>query len=554
MGVFASGSPSFAVPVSARADEPVAIVVQPGFGVELRGRKLRFGAMPQDVFSDLGPPEQVCVKDVDTVRIHSSRAMPTCSPGPDYYYNYYNLGLDVLFDGCSHLVKKVILHTNPPTHELFTRYTRCFYQIPINVPRDRLQSSDLGQCKNPAGSPGSPESISIHWHEAGDLVEMQEFCIEAALEADIEDDIAVGVDVESEKPNSEWCAKDTLSEERPKIAGKVKHEPRAEVGAAVPSDGSAKCDHAEERCTSGRRMSKRERKVARKKNRGREGPASPGMHSADDFPADIQLQAPDTSPDLSVISSTSPTPSPILATLCAMSVNGEAPLESCNIEAQGEASCFDELPPPAVPFDLPEGDAVLGAEDGFELTGGHINLKCFYTGQHGDQDCDETGVAVEETPFATSQGGTRQASAATLSGAQPGNSATATKNKPDAPGLFVPDSEAGNSRAVLNDANTQHAAPSGSTATVTIDVRWPWSSIQEVLGRCAGCGCGKPLVVNQGSHAPFGSTFFYAFPGLVFEVMQNGNVASLTVFSVPHGELPFVFQSPLVQPGESPPQ
>jgi len=72
-----------------------------------------------------------------------------------------------------------------------------------------------------------------------------------------------------------------------------------------------------------------------------------------------------------------------------------------------------------------------------------------------------------------------------------------------------------------------------------IDLRWPWTEIKEVLLKRAGLSCGKPLLADQsGVCTPFGNTHFYTFPGLVFEVMQNGFVASLTVFTVPSEELP----------------
>merc|ERR1719265_3100499 len=114
MWVFPGGESTYAHPGPASPD-PDPVIVSPASGVELCNRSLRFGATPQDVFSDFGPPEQVCVKDVDAVRIHSVSACIVSSrlPGPDYYYNYFQLGLDILFDGRKHVVKKVILHTNP---------------------------------------------------------------------------------------------------------------------------------------------------------------------------------------------------------------------------------------------------------------------------------------------------------------------------------------------------------------------------------------------------------------------------------------------------------
>jgi len=163
MWIFAQDSPSFMAPVSALPDIIEAVVVRPSLGVELRGRSLRFGAMPQDVFSDFGPPEQVCVKESDAVRIHSTRGGPSVrTSGPDYYYNYFHLGLDVLFDGRMHIVKKVVLHTNPPTHEAFSQYTRCFFQIPLESGgggQQRLGASVQSSAQLPAESCGDADSL-----------------------------------------------------------------------------------------------------------------------------------------------------------------------------------------------------------------------------------------------------------------------------------------------------------------------------------------------------------------------------------------------------------
>lgn len=131
--VFASDA-SFETPISVVPDLVEAVSVHPGLGVKMSGKRLRFGAMPQDVFSDFGPPQQVCVKDMiqpplDAFRIHSRTPLRPASL--DYYYNYFYLGMDVLFDGQTHLVQKIVLHTNLPTHERFSRYTRCFFQLQI---------------------------------------------------------------------------------------------------------------------------------------------------------------------------------------------------------------------------------------------------------------------------------------------------------------------------------------------------------------------------------------------------------------------------------------
>ncbi|CEM26601.1 unnamed protein product [Vitrella brassicaformis CCMP3155] len=121
------------------------VVVRVAKGIEIGGRSIDFGATPQDVFSELGPPEQVCQRDVEVMRLHSpantsrsrgarhhhhqqQHSIPT---GADYFYNYFSRGMDLLFDGSTNTVVKIILHTNPPGHELFLRYRRCFFSIPL---------------------------------------------------------------------------------------------------------------------------------------------------------------------------------------------------------------------------------------------------------------------------------------------------------------------------------------------------------------------------------------------------------------------------------------
>lgn len=68
----------------------------------------------------------------------------------DYFYNYFSMGMDVMFDGESHTVKKIILHTNFPGSKDFNvyvssnsqfltsdRYAKCNFKI--QVPGDSFQ-------------------------------------------------------------------------------------------------------------------------------------------------------------------------------------------------------------------------------------------------------------------------------------------------------------------------------------------------------------------------------------------------------------------------------
>lgn len=418
--VYASDSPSFLSPASIMPDMPEAVVVRPALGVELQGQLLHFGAMPQDVFSDFGPPEQVCVKEFDAVRIHSARFPTSKAAGPDYYYNYFHLGVDVLFDGRTHLVKKIILHANPPTHERFSRYSRCFFQLRLEQDEEEAAAAAAGEAlmaeeETPAATSGpQAERDTPEAPEEGDILLPEDVSIQEPTEED-----------------AEYCKKDRKSQKKNK-----------------------------------------------KNKAGRAPHGSPLLGS-------------EASPSLSVLS-TSPVPSPILAKMqensCKAMQNVAQGSAGSPDAGAGEASDgldamvgFDELPPPALPLDGTDAE-----------------------------------LDIEGRPRQGSKDSTTR----------PRASSTTTP-------VWAASSKE-------NSSTNRLGMDQGPD--ICIDARWPWPDVEEVLHRVAGFPRSKPLVMSQSGHTSFGSTFFYAFPGLVFEVMQNGYLASLTVFSVPPGELPSVFQ------------
>eukprot|EP00124_Ichthyophonus_hoferi_P002046 Ihof_evm6s126 gene=Ihof_evmTU6s126 len=93
------------------------IVVKPSVGFYLlhTGGQVLFGDSCQDVLYELGPPSKIFYKDEDKMKIHArtSIANTKCN---GYFYNYYPLGLDLLFSSTNHRVVKVVLHTNHPCH------------------------------------------------------------------------------------------------------------------------------------------------------------------------------------------------------------------------------------------------------------------------------------------------------------------------------------------------------------------------------------------------------------------------------------------------------
>ncbi|CAG8623001.1 4756_t:CDS:2, partial [Funneliformis caledonium] len=106
---------------------------------------------PQDLLVDIGSPLRTFFKEEDKMRIHSedsstnysvesgdngdSNSSPNVEDRSrggdaiDYFYNYFHLGFDVLFDGSTHRCKKIVLHGNVPGHFDFQRYKRCPYKI-----------------------------------------------------------------------------------------------------------------------------------------------------------------------------------------------------------------------------------------------------------------------------------------------------------------------------------------------------------------------------------------------------------------------------------------
>lgn len=94
------------------------------------GQHLPFGASPQDVWAELGRPCCINPKQVDPMVIHSaSDTRPRTALCGDYFYNFFARGVDILFDGQTHRIKKFVLHTNFPGHTDFNCYIKCNFVI-----------------------------------------------------------------------------------------------------------------------------------------------------------------------------------------------------------------------------------------------------------------------------------------------------------------------------------------------------------------------------------------------------------------------------------------
>lgn len=95
-------------------------------------REVMFGDSCQDVASNLGAPSRVFFKSEDKMKIHSPSAHRRVqSKRSDFFFNYFTLGIDVLFDARTQRAKKIILHTNYPGHYNFNMYHRCEFNLQL---------------------------------------------------------------------------------------------------------------------------------------------------------------------------------------------------------------------------------------------------------------------------------------------------------------------------------------------------------------------------------------------------------------------------------------
>jgi len=121
------------------------------------GKTINFYDTTQDVLMTLGAPSNIFYKKHDKLRIHamkpkknrsvdvengtSTESLSIINEDPktskeltavDYFYNYFNLGFDIMFNGQTHLVQKIILHTNMPGSKDFNVYVKCNFKIKVN--------------------------------------------------------------------------------------------------------------------------------------------------------------------------------------------------------------------------------------------------------------------------------------------------------------------------------------------------------------------------------------------------------------------------------------
>lgn len=93
-------------------------------------------SLAQDVVSELGQPSSMHIKPGRQGPAGLAAPLQPgtagSAPGPlDYFYCFAERGIDVLFCGSSHRLKKLVLHANAPGHPDFGLYRKCnFRQVP----------------------------------------------------------------------------------------------------------------------------------------------------------------------------------------------------------------------------------------------------------------------------------------------------------------------------------------------------------------------------------------------------------------------------------------
>jgi len=107
-------------------------------------RVVRFGDSVQDVISALGCPTRMFYKSEDKMKIHLPDAQRHIQArSADYFFNYFTMGVDFLFDAVTHSVKKFVLHTNYPGDFNFNIYCRCEFKLPITVDPLKVPKTNL---------------------------------------------------------------------------------------------------------------------------------------------------------------------------------------------------------------------------------------------------------------------------------------------------------------------------------------------------------------------------------------------------------------------------
>eukprot|EP01134_Creolimax_fragrantissima_P004072 CFRG4072T1 len=178
--------------------DKVKAIAREGIFVVRCGSSVRFGDSCQDVMCELGPPSKIYYKEEDKMRIHTGFQAQTSTLNPgdyrnthhlrvgeqcgthcsDYFYNYFGLGVDILFDAEKHTVKKIVLHTNLPCHFDFSLYHKCNFKVWVplqtssHIEGNTMPAHSLTQSHSSTNYPSASASVdrSMDISEVADKV------------------------------------------------------------------------------------------------------------------------------------------------------------------------------------------------------------------------------------------------------------------------------------------------------------------------------------------------------------------------------------------------
>jgi len=118
---------------------------------------------------DLGPPSRVHYKEDERMAIHSPKPQfDEENQSTDYFWNYFSHGIDFLISGQTHIVRKIILHSNVPGSPLFQRYRRCPWELEGKPEDDeddsppRMRFTDKFEAISHFLSPRDPPPSMVH--------------------------------------------------------------------------------------------------------------------------------------------------------------------------------------------------------------------------------------------------------------------------------------------------------------------------------------------------------------------------------------------------------
>jgi len=105
-------------------------------------RNVGFGDSEESVICALGSPSKIYFKSDDKMLIQkgtNSQNLRSSQDKPDFFFNYFTLGLDILFDFDTRRVIKFVLHTNIPGHFDFGIYNRAKFSIIAEFQPGKIQ-------------------------------------------------------------------------------------------------------------------------------------------------------------------------------------------------------------------------------------------------------------------------------------------------------------------------------------------------------------------------------------------------------------------------------